>query len=69
MVAGLAAVGLASFPQPGHGTNQAQVFCTGVGAVTIAVRPALTARQESVLSAVGARSTIAAMAVSVALFI
>ena len=68
VVAGLAAIGLASFPQPVHGTSQAHVVCTALGAVTIAVWPALAARQESVLSAVGARRTVAASLVSVVLF-
>lgn len=69
VIAGLAGIGVASFPQPVHGTSQAHAFCTGVGAIVIAVWPALAALQESVLSAVGARLTVVAITVSVAMFV
>lgn len=69
VVAGLAAIGVASFPEPVRGTSPVHVLCTGIGAITIAVWPALAAQQESVLAAVGVRTTVVAIAVSVALFI
>lgn len=68
VVAGIAAIGVASFPQPGHGTSEGHAFFTGLGALAIAVWPALAARQESVLYAIGVGRSIAAIAVSMALF-
>ena len=69
VIAGFAGIGLASFPQPAHGTNEAHAFCTGVGAIVIAVWPALAALQEPVLGAVGVRLTVVAITVSVAMFV
>lgn len=69
VVAGVAAIGVASFPEPVHGSNRAHELFTAVGAVTIAVWPALVTRQERVFAAIGARRTLAAIVISLALFL
>ena len=68
-VAGVAAVGVASFPEPAQGTSGAHAVCTGIGALTITVWPALASRQESVRDAVGRTATLVAMIVSTSLFV
>ena len=68
VIAGAAAIGVASFPEPAHGTSHAHALFTVIGAVTITIWPALVARQESALAAVGVRATIMAICVSLALF-
>ena len=69
VVAGAAAVGVASFPVPAQGTSKPHVVCTSIGAITIAIWPALVARRDSLaLGAVGMRASIVASAVSIALF-
>jgi hypothetical membrane protein len=69
VVAGAAAIGVASFPQPVQGSSTTHAVCTGVGAVTIAIWPALVARRDSpALGAVGMRASVVATVVSVALF-
>ncbi|MDT4894166.1 MAG: hypothetical protein QOE97_3201 [Pseudonocardiales bacterium] len=68
VLAGAAAIGVASFPQPEHGTSQAHAVCTGIGAITLASWPAVAARQHSVRAALGARVTNTAIVVSALVF-
>jgi hypothetical protein len=69
IVAGAAALGVASFPEPAQGSSNPHAFCTAVGALTIAIWPALVARRDSLaLAAVGLRTSITASVVSGALF-
>ena len=69
LVAGAAAIGIAAFPEPVQGTNRDHAICTAIGAIAIAAWPAIAARQESVLAAVGRRKTFAAIAVSLGLLV
>lgn len=69
VIAGAAAIGVASFPQPVHGTSREHAVCTGIGAVAITVWPALAARRDTVLAAVGARKSFLAVVASFALFL
>lgn len=69
LVAGLAALGVASFPEPVHGTSRGHALCTAIGAVAITIWPAIVARHRAVLAAVGARACIAAVLASAALFV
>jgi hypothetical membrane protein len=46
VVAGLAAIGIASFPQPKHGSTTQHLICTGIGALAIGVWPALVGRRR-----------------------
>ena len=69
LLAGAAAIGVATFPVPVHGTSRPHAVCVVVGAVAIAVWPALAARQEPVRAAVGPRLTAAAIVVSTGLFL
>jgi hypothetical protein len=69
VVAGIAAWGVASFPEPVHGTSREHAICTGVGALAIGVWPALVARQESVVATIGPRLSLAASVVSVGLLV
>jgi hypothetical protein len=64
-----AAIGIASLPEPAHGTRRDHDICSGIGAITIAFWPALAARQESVVAAVGPRRTLAAIVVSIGLLL
>lgn len=69
VLAGVAAFGVASLPQPAQGSSTAHVVCTGIGAVTIAIWPVLVARRDSpALGAVGLRTSAVASVVSVVLF-
>jgi hypothetical protein len=69
VVAGAAAIGVASSPQPVQGSSTSHVVFTGIGAVTIAIWPVLVARRGSpALGAVGMRTSIVASAVSMVLF-
>jgi hypothetical membrane protein len=68
VVAGVAAIGIASFPEPVHGTDSAHAVFTAIGAVTIAIWPALADRHPSVRAALGRRTSIVAIGVSIALF-
>lgn len=67
-IAGVAAVGVASFPEPAHGTNNVHAFFTGVGAVTIAIWPALADRHPAVRTALGRRTSFVAIGASLLLF-
>lgn len=68
-VAGAAAFGVATFPVAADGTSRPHAVCVVIGALTIALWPALVARRGSpALNAVGLRASITAMVVSVALF-
>jgi hypothetical protein len=69
LVAGAAAVGVAFFPEPAHGTSREHAVCTAVGALTIAAWPALAARRESVLAVVGVRRSLVAIVVSIGLLV
>jgi hypothetical protein len=69
LVAGAMAIGVATFPVPVHGTSRSHAVCVGIGAVVIAVWPALVARQDSVRAAVGPRVSAAASVVSAGLFL
>ena len=69
VVAGVAAIGVASFPEPAHGTNREHAVCTAIGALAIGVWPALVARQESVRAAIGPRVCLIASVASVALLV
>lgn len=68
VIAGSAAIGVASFPEPAQGTSRAHAVCTGIGAITIAAWPALVARHDALLRAVGPGRSVVAMLVSAALF-
>lgn len=68
LVAGAMALGVATFPVPVHGTSRSHAACVAIGAVAIAVWPALAARQDSVRAAVGPRVSAAAIVVSAGLF-
>jgi hypothetical protein len=69
VVAGAAAIGVASSPQPAQGSSTSHVVFTGIGAITIAIWPVLVARRGSpALGAVGMRTSIVASAVSMVLF-
>jgi hypothetical protein len=68
IVAAVAAIAVASFPEPVRGSNRPHELFTAIGAITIAVWPALVTRQESVYAAVGARRAVTAIVVSLALF-
>lgn len=69
VIAGAAAIGVASFPQPAEGTSRSHAVCTGIGAVTIALWPALVARHEALLRAIGPRRSVLAMIGSALLFV
>jgi hypothetical membrane protein len=69
LVAATAAIGLATFPVPVHGTSRPHAVCVAIGSVAIAVWPALVARQEAVRAAVGSRLSNAAIVVSTGLFL
>jgi len=69
LVAGVAAIGVATFPVPVHGTSRPHAAFVVIGAVAITVWPALAARQESVRAAVGRRLTTTAIVLSTALFL
>jgi hypothetical protein len=51
VVAGVSSVGIAACPEPAHGTTLQHAVFTGIGAVAIAVWPALVARRDRRLSA------------------
>ena len=69
VVAGAAAIGVASLPEPAHGSSMPHAFCTAVGAATIAIWPALVARRDPLaLGGVGIRVSVVASVVSVGLF-
>jgi hypothetical protein len=69
VVAGAAAIGVATFPEPAQGSSKPHALCTGIGAITIAVWPVLVARRDSLaLGALGLRASVVASVVSVALF-
>lgn len=68
VVAGVAALGVAAFPEPAHGSSGRHVVCTVIGAVTIAFWPALVARPGSVaVAAIGRRRSAAAVVASLVL--
>jgi hypothetical protein len=69
LVAGTAAMGIAFFPEPAHGTSREHAVCTAIGALTITVWPALAARQDSILSAVGVRRSLVAIVASIVLLV
>jgi hypothetical protein len=69
IVAAVAAIAVASFPEPVHGSNRPHELFTAIGAIAIAVWPAIVTRQESVYAAVGARRTVTAIVVSLVLFL
>jgi hypothetical membrane protein len=69
LVAGLAAIGIATCPEPVHGSTVQHMVCTGIGAVVITVWPALVSRQSTPSSLTGVRSAIVVTAVFVVLFI
>ena len=68
-LAGIAALGVAWFPEPVHGTSGAHQLFTAIGAITLTVWPAVVARQPSVVAAIGRGRCVAAIVVSVVLFI
>jgi hypothetical membrane protein len=68
VITGATAIGVASFPQPHHGTSQAHAVCTGVGAIALAIWPALVAREPAVRGALGAPVLAASIVVSFSLF-
>jgi hypothetical membrane protein len=69
LVAGLAGVGIAAFPEPAQGTALQHTACTAIGAVAIAVWPALVGRRDRYRSMFLGRGVSAAVtAVFVALF-
>jgi hypothetical protein len=47
VVAGLAAIGIATSPEPVHGSTTQHAVCTAIGAVAITAWPALVARRHS----------------------
>ena len=51
LVSGATAISVASFPEPAHGTSTMHVLCTGIGAIALAVWPAIVARRRSPLRA------------------
>ncbi|MGI8760479.1 MAG: DUF998 domain-containing protein [Jatrophihabitantaceae bacterium] len=64
VVAGLAALGVAAFPEPAHGSTVRHVACTAVGAVAIAAWPAFVGRLQWAGSAVlGVRASVLVTAV------
>jgi hypothetical protein len=67
LVAGAAAVGVASLPEPVHGSSRQHGVCTVIGAVALTVWPALAARHPQVLAAVGRRLSVTAVVVSAGL--
>jgi hypothetical membrane protein len=70
VLSGVAAIAVASFPEPVHGTSTAHVVWTGIGAIALAVWPVLVARPGSVArAAVGGRVSMVAAAVSIVLLI
>lgn len=69
LVAGAAAVGLATFPVPVHGTSRPHAVLVAIGSLAIAVWPALVARQAAVRAVVGSRLSAAAIVVSSGLFL
>lgn len=68
VVAGAAAIGVASLPEPAQGSSGSHALCTGIGALTIAVWPALVAAQPGLLRTVGVVRSIVAIVVSAVLF-
>src|SRR6266404_4146379 len=66
IVAGLAGIGIAASPEPARGTTPRHLAWTALGAVTIAVWPAFTARRASprplILSACGSAAVTAVFA-------
>ena len=69
VLAGVAAIGVAAFPEPAHGTSREHAVCTAIGALAISVWPALAARQDSVRAAVGWRLSLVAIIVSAGLLV
>jgi hypothetical protein len=69
LVAGLAGLGVAAFPEPAHGTSRGHALCTAIGAVAITVWPAIVARHRAVVAVVGVRASFAAIIASAALFV
>jgi hypothetical protein len=68
VVAGLTSVGIAACPEPAHGTTIQHAVFTGIGAITIAVWPALVVRRDGHSSAlVGVRVATAVTVVFVGL--
>lgn len=69
VVAGLAGVGIAAFPEPVHGTALQHTASTAIGGLALAVWPALVARRDRYSSVfLGPGVSAAATAVFVALF-
>jgi fucose 4-O-acetylase-like acetyltransferase len=69
VVAGVSAVGIASFPEPHHGSTPAHLAFTCVGAVAITVWPALAASRESTRGPRSVRASVIACAVFGALLL
>jgi hypothetical protein len=69
LVAGLAAIGIATCPEPAHGTTDQHLVCTGIGAVAITIWPALVARRNTRTSLTGVRTSIVVTTTFVALLI
>jgi hypothetical protein len=67
LVAGAAAIGVASFPEPAHGSSREHGVCTVIGALALTVWPALAARHPHVVAAVGRRVSFSAVVVSAGL--
>jgi hypothetical membrane protein len=67
VVAGLASIGIAASPEPAHGSTPRHLAWTALGAVTIAVWPAFTARRAPRPRILSARGSAAVTVAFVAL--
>jgi hypothetical protein len=67
LVAGMAAIGIATCPEPVHGSTVEHAVCTGIGAVAITVWPALVARRNAPTSLIRMPVSIVVTTVFVAL--
>jgi hypothetical protein len=69
LVAGLAGVGIAAFPEPAQGTTVRHTACTAIGGLAIAIWPALVGRRNRYSSMfLGLGVSVAVTTVFVALF-
>lgn len=67
LVAGLAAIGIATCPEPAHGSTAQHLVFTGIGAVAITVWPVLVARRSPQAPIADVRTSIVVTAVFLAL--
>jgi hypothetical protein len=69
LVAGLAAIGIATCPEPAHGSTVQHLLCTGIGALAITIWPALVARRNTQTPLTSVGTSIVVTTVFVALLI